>query len=227
MSDGPSSPDPTAVPPRPDPPGTPVPLVARLRARRDDPRVVLLALVVVGIVAGLVWLRLGTPRGGVAAPRAAHRSVPRATRPGSSSTTGRTVTVHVAGAVATPGIVRLPDGARVVDAIAAAGGARADADPDQLNLAARVADGERVLVPVRGQPVAASTATGPAPGGRLHLNGATVEQLDALPGIGPTLAAAILRARDARGGFRSTADLAAVPGIGDARLAQLEPLVAP
>lgn len=215
------------VPPRPTPWNEPPSRWASLRARLDDPRVVLALLVLLGVVAGFVWLRWGTPTNGAPIPKAdptgrAARSmaVPdRATR--------RTVVAHIAGAVARPGIVRVPDGARVVDAIAAAGGARADADLDQLNLAARIADGERVLVPVRGAaPSPVASATG-VPVGRLHLNGATLEQLDALPGIGPTLAAAILRARDRRGGFRSTADLAAVPGIGDARLAQLEPLVAP
>lgn len=226
MSDGPPAPAPAPNPPRPEPPGPPVPILGRARALADDPRAVLLLLAVVGAIAGVLWLRLGVPRGAAPPPAAPSRSG-RATAVVATTARRPVVTVHVAGAVVTPGIVRLREGARVVDAISAAGGARPDADPDQLNLAARVADGERVLVPVRGVTIAATTGPGPASGARLHLNGATAEQLDALPGIGPTLAAAILRARDARGGFRSTADLGAVPGIGEARLAQLEPLVAP
>jgi competence protein ComEA len=147
------------------------------------------------------------------------------------------VVVHVAGAVARPGLVRVVVGARVADAIDAAGGAVPNADLDRLNLAAKVADGERILVAVVGAPGAGAEPAGAAAGGDggaiggpgdgapLNLNTATSEQLDALPGIGPTFAAAILRERERRGGFTSVDQLRDVRGIGEKRFADLENLV--
>jgi competence protein ComEA len=147
-----------------------------------------------------------------------------------------TVTVHVAGQVRSPGVYALPAGARVTDAVVAAGGAAAEADVDQLNLAARVADGDRIYVPRTGEaapsPVAGGgpAAPGSAPkggtaAGPIDLNTATAEQLDALPGIGPVLAQHILDWRTAHGGFRSVDQLRDVSGIGDATFADLAPLV--
>jgi competence protein ComEA len=138
--------------------------------------------------------------------------------------------VHVAGAVLRPGLYRLPDGSRVDDAIAEAGGAKPKAALELVNLAAPVADGQQVLVPLRGSDQAAVAggvgvpATG-APGGKVHLNSATLEQLDELPGVGPVTAQQILDYRSANGAFRSVDELDAVPGIGPARLEQLRPLV--
>lgn len=151
------------------------------------------------------------------------------TRPGRDDL----LVVHVAGAVLHPGVVRVPAGSRIVDALDAAGGPRVDADLDRLNLAAPVADGDRVTVAAVGDPPGVSvtnpsapSATGEiAPGAPLDLNTATLEQLEALPGIGPTLAAAILAERDRRGGFTSVEELRDVRGIGDARFAQLRDLV--
>jgi competence protein ComEA len=141
--------------------------------------------------------------------------------------------VHVAGAVLHPGVVRIPAGSRIVDALDATGGPRADADLDRLNLAAPVADGDRVTVAAVGDPpgVSITNPSAPASGGEvapgtpLDLNAATLEQLEALPGIGPALAASILAERDRRGGFTSVEDLLDVRGIGDARFAQLRDLV--
>jgi competence protein ComEA len=143
----------------------------------------------------------------------------------------RELVVHVAGAVRQPGLYRLPDGSRVDDAIAGAGGAEPEAALDLVNLAAPVADGQQVLVPARGSEAAAgAAATGPgapggAAGGKVHLNSATLEQLDELPGVGPVTAQQILDYRAANGAFRSVDELDAVPGIGPARLEQLRPLV--
>jgi competence protein ComEA len=113
------------------------------------------------------------------------------------------------------------------------GGARPDADIDQLNLAARVADGERIFVPVFGAPMVALSGSGAAgvgasdaASGPIHLNSATTAELETLPGIGPSLASAIMKLRVESGGFRSVGDLRDVPGIGDARFSQLESLVA-
>jgi competence protein ComEA len=143
----------------------------------------------------------------------------------------RELVVHVAGAVARPGLYRLPEGSRVDDAIALAGGAKPKAALDSVNLAAPVADGQQVVVPVRGAgvPSAGPGAAGEgAPGGaKVSLNSATLEQLDQLPGIGPVTAQQILDYRAANGAFRSVDELDAVPGIGPSRLEQLRPLVDP
>jgi competence protein ComEA len=140
----------------------------------------------------------------------------------------RELVVHVAGAVFRPGLYRLPDGSRVDDAIAGAGGAKPRAALELVNLAAPVADGQQVLVPLRGSGGAAGagvTASEAAAGAKVHLNSATLEQLDELPGIGPVTAQQILDYRTANGAFRSVDELDAVPGIGPARLEQLRPLV--
>ncbi len=139
----------------------------------------------------------------------------------------REVVVHVAGAVSQPGLYRLPEGSRVDDAIAEAGGAKPRAALDLVNLAAPLADGQQVVVPLQGS-VEAVGSEGPdaaAPGGKVHLNSATLEQLDELPGVGPVTAQQILDYREANGAFRSVDELDAVPGIGPARLEQLRPLV--
>ena len=139
----------------------------------------------------------------------------------------REVVVHVAGAVARPGLYRLPEGSRIDDAIALAGGPRPKAALDAVNLAAPVVDGQQVVVPRRGEAPAVAAA-GPGLGGpvsKVSLNSATLEQLDTLPGVGPVTAQQILDYREANGAFRSVDELDAVPGIGPARLEQLRALV--
>lgn len=150
---------------------------------------------------------------------------------------GGPVVVHVAGAVASPGVVELPGGSRIVDAVEAAGGLRADADADRVNLAAVLADGQRVVIPVRGQPPPEEVLpSGPSPehggagggvgtGARVDVNTADAEQLESLPGIGPATAAAILSHRERHGPFRSVDDLIDVRGIGEAKLDALRDLV--
>ena len=138
------------------------------------------------------------------------------------------VFVDVVGAVRRPGLYRVRTGARVADAVARAGGPTRAAELELVNLAALVADGEQVVVPRRGAPVAGGGAAGGhAPSGPVHLNSATLEQLDALPGVGPVTAQKIVDYRTKHGGFGSVDALDAVPGIGPARLADLRPLVAP
>ncbi len=147
-----------------------------------------------------------------------------------------TVVVHAAGAVLAPGVYRLSDPARVTDVVAAAGGLTGDADPDVLNLAARVGDGERIFVPRRGQAppdvivgtTGPGTSTGRATGTKaavVDLNAASAEQLDALPGIGPAIAERIIDARTRVGRFRSVNQLLDVPGIGEAKFSTLRPQV--
>jgi competence protein ComEA len=142
------------------------------------------------------------------------------------------VLVHVAGAVARPGVVRIRGGARVNDAVEAAGGGLPGADLDRLNLAAKVVDGQRVAVAVVGAPAPVEsggggpTASGvPATDGPLNVNTASSIELEELPGIGPTLAAAIIAERDKRGGFQSVGELQDVRGIGEMRYADIKDLV--
>ena len=131
--------------------------------------------------------------------------------------------VDVAGAVRRPGLYTLATGTRVDDALAAAGGATQHADVTAVNLAAPLADGEQVVVPVRG----AAGAVGAGGSTVVDLNSATAEQLDTLPGIGPSTAAKIVAYRQQHGAFHSLAELDAVPGIGPSKLAQLKGLVTP
>ncbi len=136
--------------------------------------------------------------------------------------------VHVVGAVRRPGLYRLRDGSRIADAVRRAGGATPKADVALVNLAAPVADGTQVVVPARGPAAsAAARASGGAAAGPIHLNSATVEQLDELPGVGPVTAEKIVAYREKHGGFTSVDELDAVPGIGPARLEELRELVAP
>jgi competence protein ComEA len=138
--------------------------------------------------------------------------------------------VHVTGAVALPGLLTLAPGARVGDAVAAAGGALPDAWLDRVNLARPVADGEQVHVPRVGEDAPPPAASGPTsqgilPDGRVDLNRATAEELATLPGIGPARAAAIIAAREEQP-FDEPGDLRRVPGIGEATFQRLAPLVA-
>jgi competence protein ComEA len=138
---------------------------------------------------------------------------------------GEPVVVDIVGAVRRPGLYRFGKGARIADAVRRAGGGTRRADLAQVNLAAPLADGEQVVVPIRG--VASATASGEAPAGPVHLSTATLEQLDGLPGIGPVTAQKILDYRKQHGGFGSLEELDAIPGIGPARIAQLRGLVTP
>jgi competence protein ComEA len=138
----------------------------------------------------------------------------------------RKLLVHVVGAVREPGLYRLDDGSRVDDAIRAAGGPRPKAALELVNLAAPVADGQQVIVPLRGRSGTGGAATAPgAPPQPVHLNSATLEELDTLPGVGPVTAQKILDYRTEHGAFSSVDELDSVPGIGPARLAELKKLV--
>ena len=136
--------------------------------------------------------------------------------------------VNVVGAVRRPGLYRLKDGSRVADAVSRAGGPTPKAQIELVNLAARIADGEQIVVPRRGLASPSAAASGGAvAAGPVHLNSATLEQLDALPGVGPVTAQKILDYRQQHGAFGSVDELDAIAGIGPARLEQLRGLVAP
>jgi competence protein ComEA len=171
--------------------------------------------------------------GGHVLSRSGHASAPPPLHVGRAATSPspqRAIAyVDVVGAVRRPGLYRVRTGERVADAVAHAGGATRKADLELINLAALVADGEQVVVPRRGAAGAVAGGAGGAAAstGPVHLNSATLEQLDALPGVGPVTAQKIVTYRTALGGFGSVDELDAVPGIGPARLADLRPLVAP
>jgi competence protein ComEA len=136
--------------------------------------------------------------------------------------------VHVAGAVRHPGVYRMRDGERIQDAVKRAGGARSGADLNAINLAAKVADGQQVVVPRRGTAASVAGVTSASggdgatpPRAPISLNTATAEQLDTLDGVGPATAQKILDYRRQHGGFRSIEDLGQIPGIGPKRLAAL------
>lgn len=146
------------------------------------------------------------------------------------------VTVHVAGAVASPGVYELPAGSIVNDAVQVAGGALDDADTNALNLAEQVADGSRIYVPRRGEeapPVQQGVASGvgqgtvssPAAAGLVNINTATATELEALPKVGPVLAQSIITWRQENGGFKNVEELQHVSGIGPATYEVLAPLV--
>jgi competence protein ComEA len=140
------------------------------------------------------------------------------------------VVVDVEGAVRRPGLVRLPQGSRVADAVARAGGTTRVADRGGVNLAAPVSDGQQVLVPRRGE--GGGAAAGPegavlGGSGPVSLSSASAEELDALPGVGPVTARKIVDYRTQHGSFHSVDELDAIPGIGPARLADLRGLVVP
>jgi competence protein ComEA len=194
-----------------------------------------LLAVVVLVVIGVALVGASSPAPTLTLPRAEPGSAPPEAVGGAPppSTPPVTVTVHVTGQVASPGVYAVSAGGRVADAVVAAGGAAAEADLEALNLAARVSDGERVYVPKKGEAPPAVVGSGPpavaAKGGGavgpVDLNTATAEQLEALPGVGPATSKAILAYRSSHGRFRSVTELLEVPGIGPAKLEALRPLV--
>ena len=220
----------------------------RARPRRLAVLGILIVLVVVATVFGVrvAWARSSAKPAPIAA--AAHgppnglvaRTVPAAFATsgtaGSPTATGGVLVIHVVGQVRRPGVVRLPSGSRVLDAVSAAGGAMPSADLNHLNLARVLADGEQIVVPKPGEnvPVASGPqgagAAGPGSGGGsagalVDLNTADLAALDSLPGVGPVLSQRILDWRTAHGRFSSVDELGEVSGIGVKLLAQIGPKV--
>lgn len=227
-------------------------ILALLPGNRPIPRRwIVLAIVVITVlgIAGFVLLRNPDPPEASAAadPQTAQPQSPAGAGQGSSadapvqvSADAEEVTAHVVGAVAEPGVVRLQGGARVVDAIEAAGGLSSDAQPEGVNLARLVEDGEQIIVPDRSslptgqgheggdQGAGQATSTGPGTGQagsqantKVNINHAEAAELETLPGVGPATAQAIITHREENGPFGSVEDLVLVHGIGDATLARL------
>jgi competence protein ComEA len=188
------------------------------RARR---RLGIGAAIVVALLALAVTVGIGILRGATAPVD----EVPLAVATTGAAVTASKLFVHVSGAVRVPGLYRLDDGARVVDAIAAAGGFADGAAQDAVNLARPLTDGEQLIVPVAGAEPSSTGAPGAPGDGRVNLNTADADALDALPRIGPALAARIVAWREQNGRFTSVDDLLAVPGIGDKMLESLRDLV--
>ena len=226
--------------------------IAKVRA---DPgragAVALAAIAAIAVLVAIFTLMRDQPapvRSAKLPPVEAVSSSTRGPSPGATTKPDQPVVVSVVGLVHTPGLVTLAPGARIADALKAAGGATDGADTVGLNMARQVDDGEQIVVgigPVKGQPpvLGSSVTSGTAPPGppgtgshpgrpdkpgrpaAVNLNTATVQQLDALPGVGPVTAAAIVAWRDANGKFTSVDQLAEVDGIGPGRLEKLRPLV--
>jgi competence protein ComEA len=208
------------------------------RVRAGEDPVAFGAVIGLALIAGGLWFWAGVRHGGVPAASAATdgpNGGPGRPAEEVTTTTSAALAVHVAGAVARPGLYRLPAGSRVADALGRAGGKLPAGDVDRLNLAARLVDGQKILVTRRGDPlpfeaVGAGASVGTtggeaaptAPVEPIDLNIADIAALDSLPGIGPATARAILEERARRGGFRSIRDLLRVPGIGEGRFARLK-----
>jgi len=213
------------------------PWVDRVRSalhRAGLPAVITVSAVIGSLAAGavLLWGRHRVD----AEPVSVAAALPRAVRVTTTTAPSPPLVVHVAGAVTRPGLVTVPEGARVADAVAAAGGVRSDADTVRLNLAERLVDGSRLYVPSAGEsepPLVVTAAGGGsgggggpgAPAGPLDLNTATAAQLETLPGVGPATATAIVTHRERNGRFVSVDGLGDVRGIGPSKLEALRPLV--
>ena len=195
------------------------------------------AVVVAVMAAIVVAAALGAFRGGVVIER---ESAPNSTlsitaaTPSAASTPEPAtdpVFVHIDGAVVAPGVYEMTGSLpRVNDAVMAAGGLAGDADTSALNLAAVLSDGEKIYVPRQGEVVAGQASSGAASGsdvgasssGVININTATAEELDSLPGIGPSTAAAIVEDRERNGPFASPEDLMRVSGIGEGKFSKLK-----
>lgn len=216
--------------------GDPSAVRMRLREAIDEsPKRWRYALIAVGLIAAALWFFgqsrsepiavTELPRATASEPKASVKT-DTTTKPPEEGVEG--VVVQVVGAVVAQGVYEMSDGDRVNDAIAKAQGLTPDADVAKVNLAAKLVDGQQVFVPKVGEAAPAVVGSGSAPGSPsatpsvVNINSATVDELDSLPGIGPSLAAAIVSHREKNGPFKSVSGLNDVKGIGDSKFADLE-----
>jgi len=199
-------------------------LLSALSFSREHVVVVVVALVV-GVIFAVMTFQHSRAQELPAVPSVSVSMEP------SPTPTPSMVKVHVLGAVVHPGVVTIPEGSRVQDAIIAAGGLRADADPALLNLAAVVADGSQIVIGTVGSP--AGEVNGDSGGGgssdgagvKVNINTASQTELETLPGVGPVTAGKIIAWRNDHGRFSTIGELQEVSGIGPKTMAQLEPYV--
>ena len=211
--------------PAPAPAAGPMLTVARARITqhlRFHPREAA-ALAVLGLLlligAGLAYVR-ARPAAALAPPAGA---VSASASPAQGTAPANTIVVDVVGAVRKPGVYNFPQGARVIDAVRAAGGFAQGAESQAINLARPLVDGEQVVVPKKGEaPSAAAGASAQQPGGKVNINSATESDFENLPGIGPVLAQKIVDYRSQHGPFRSIQDLMKVTGIGQKKFDSLQ-----
>lgn len=202
-------------------------------SRRESVAILVLT-VLLAIGSGILIWQEAVARRAAAGPPGGERGLPplveRENGPPAVEVARPQIMVHVAGAVANPGVYSLDKGARIQDALIAAGGPLAGAKPDYLNLAAVLVDGQKVYVPTEAEirpGAAGGTGSGLNAGSRLrvNINLAGQSQLEALPGIGPSLAARIVAYRNEHGSFQKVEDLMKVGGIGPKKFAELQPYV--
>ncbi len=177
----------------------------------------LLVLLLGGLVTAILVSLLGAT--GQARP------LPPTATTGVDEESGAALYVHILGEVVTPGVYQFRDGDRVVDAIAAAGGFTPTADPQTVNLARFLSDGEQILVPVQGAAPPTSVPGLGVPAGKVNINTASIAELDTLPRLGPAMAERIIAWRETNGRFSNVDDLLNVPGIGNKTFESLKELV--
>ena len=190
-------------------------LISALSGDQKVSRQLLISLAAVVAVAALVLVAVNRPE-----PATGEFQI--AENPQELEVVQQFLFVHIVGEVNTPGMYQLPIGARLVDAVFAAGGLTEDADNSSVNLARELSDGEQIVVYKIGEQ---GTTDSISSGGLISINRATAEQLEDLPGIGPALSARIIAYREANGGFKSKEDLKNVSGIGDSIFSGFEDLI--